>query len=125
MSALLDLLPLAGTGALFAFGAAGAKSHRWQLPRIVRENGAEGGTVILVDLGFLAAPLLGAVVAAIVGGDTQQAACAGAVAGSMGPAILNTLLEPLLRKLGLPPASGKDEEGEAEEGLAQRARPSP
>jgi len=105
-AALLDLLPRAGLGALIAFAAAGAKSHRWQLPRIVRENTAEGGTVILIDLGFLAAPLLGAICAVVAGGSLERAAWAGLAAGIAGPAILNTLLEPVLQKLGLPAATG-------------------
>lgn len=112
---LLESLPLAGIGALAALIAAGAKSHRWQLPRIVRENSAEGGQVVLVDLGFLAAPLCGAITAAAMATSMKQAFWAGCAAGVMGPAILNTLLEPLLGRLGLPAAS-QSNSGEAPNG---------
>ncbi len=105
---LLELLPLAGIGSLAALVAAGAKSHRWQLPRIVRENQAEGGSVVLVDLGFLAAPLLGALCALVWATGPKQAFWAGVAAGWVGPAVLNTLLEPLLGRLGLPAATGAD-----------------
>lgn len=105
---LLELAPLAGIGALAALVAAGAKSHRWQLPRIVRENQAEGGSVVLVDLGFLAAPLLGALCALGFANSLRDAMFYGIAAGIAGPALLNTLVEPVLHKLGLPAATGAD-----------------
>lgn len=108
MDALLQLAPLAGIGALSALVAAGAKSHRWQLPRIVRENSAEGGQVVLVDLGFLAAPLLGLLASAAMATSYKQAFLWGVAAGVVGPAVLNTILEPLLGRLGLPAATGAD-----------------
>jgi hypothetical protein len=108
VAAFLDLLPLAGAGALSALVAAGAKSHRWQLPRVIRENTAEGGSVVLIDLGFLAAPLLGALCGVAAGSGIERALWAGLAAGIAGPAVLNALLEPLLGKLGLPAAAGSD-----------------
>jgi len=109
---LTDLLPLAGFGALAAFLAAVAKSHRLELPRVVRQNG-DGGTVTLIDLGFLGAPLLGGLLAIAVDGGPKQAFLYGMAAGVIGPAILNTVLDPLLAKLGLPPVSGLDREGKS------------
>lgn len=106
MNELLTLLPLAGIGAGAALVSAGAKTHRWQLPRIVRGNAGDG-EVVLVDLGFLAAPLLGGLVAWCFATSSRDALLYGTLAGVAGPALLNSLVEPLLHKLGLPalPAS--------------------
>lgn len=109
---LLELLPLAGIGAAAAFLTALAKSHRLELPRVVRQNG-EDGTVTLVDLGSLAAPLLGMICAVAMDGGPRQAMLWGMAAGIMGPAVLNTLVDPLLARLGMPRAETQSNSAEA------------
>ncbi len=111
MHEILDSLPIAGIGAGTALLTALGKSGRFRLPRIIRQADPDGGAVTLVDLGFLASPILGAVVAVMGDGGWRTALVWGVLSGGIGPAVLNTLLDPLLHKLGLPELSDPDGEG--------------
>jgi hypothetical protein len=115
---LLALVSLAGYGAAGALVGAITKTHRLSLPRMVRQNGEDGGTVTLIDLGFLAAPVLGALTAISSASGPREALLYGFLAGVAGPAIVSSLVEPILHKLGLPAISSAatpemDEEGKA------------
>jgi hypothetical protein len=102
---ILDILPLAAIGAGTALLTGLGKTGRLELPRVVRQVDPDGSTVTLIDLGFLAAPILGAVAAVMGDGGWRMALVWGSLAGGLGPAVLNTILDPLLEKLGMPHAA--------------------
>ncbi len=99
-----------GWGALGGLIGGATKSHRLQLPRVIRRGVDPGDRVILIDLGFLASILLGGTVAMIVDGRVQTALAYGLAAGFAGPAVVNALIDPLLRKIGMPPAVPDEKE---------------
>lgn len=115
--------PSAGFGELCAYaawGGAGAliasmtRTRRLQLPRLYLRRSRDGETVRILDPGFLAAPLLGAFLAAALDGRPWTAAAYGLASGWAGPAILNALIDPILhRVLGRWPRE-PEEEGEKE-----------
>lgn len=102
MSEFLRLAPYLGWGALGALLCAAARNRSLELPRIVRRRRSDGESTLAIDLGFLAAPLLGAVIAVLRDGSPVNAFAWGALAGYAGPALLNWIFDPLLKKLGAP-----------------------
>lgn len=96
---ILEYAAWGGAGALLG---SVAHTRTLQLPRIVRRGVDPGDQVVLLDLGFLVAPILGAVLAAIVDGRPQTAVAYGIAAGYAGPAFANALLDALLRRIGMP-----------------------
>jgi len=97
----LKLLEYAGYG--LASGVIGtmARERRLTLPRIYKVRDGTNRAETVVDPGFLAAPVLGAVLAMIVDGRPQTALAYGLAAGFVGPALLHSLLEPLLKRFGI------------------------
>lgn len=101
----------------FLYGAVGgligamAKSRRLTLPRITVEREADGELVKEWDSGFLWAPFLGGALAAIVDGRPETAIAYGLASGYAGPAIINAVVDPILKKFGLNPDSPKLPEG--------------
>jgi hypothetical protein len=92
-----------------AFGAGGGligamtKSRTLRLPRLLVERLEDGETVKVLDAGLLAAPLLGACLAMYFDTRPENALAWGLAAGYAGPTVLNVIIDPLLRKLGLNP----------------------
>lgn len=78
-----------------------ARERKLTLPRIYKIKDPQGGTETVVDSGFLVAPVLGAVLAMIVDGRPETALAYGLAAGFVGPALLQSVLEPVLRKFGI------------------------
>jgi predicted Na+-dependent transporter len=93
--------------AFFGYGAIGgivgamSKSRRLRLPRVIRRVARDGDHIIEVDSGFLLAPLLGGLVAMIVDGRPETAIGWGLACGYSGPAIVNAIVDGLLKKLGV------------------------
>lgn len=108
---LITNLEFCAWGALGGLIGGATKTHKLQLPRVIRRGAEPGDRVVLIDLGFLASILLGGTVAMIVDGRVQTALAYGLAAGFAGPAVVNALLDPLFHKLGMPPVSGADGEG--------------
>jgi hypothetical protein len=115
MHEFLHYLTFALYGGVGALLCAAAKQRTLEMPRVVRKRDADGDVRTVIDLGFLAAPLLGAIVAAYVDGRPATALAWGALCGYAGPAILNWVFDPWLKKLGVPlhdglPPAARDEE---------------
>lgn len=91
---------LAWGGAAGLIGAM-TKSRRMTLPRITCEREKDGSTVKVLDWGFLVAPFLGALVAAVVDGRPQTAVAYGLACGFAGPSLLNIVTEWVLSRAGL------------------------
>lgn len=119
----LKILESAGWGALGALVAMAGKTRRLMLPHLVRRGVEDGEHVYLVDLGFLAAPLLGAALAMMLDGRPQTALAYGVTAGYAGPAVLNAVLDPFLKKIGMGPVQPMDGEGEKKDEVAQPGAP--
>lgn len=91
----------------FAYGAVGgivgamSKSRRLRLPRVIRHVEKDGDLVVEVDAGFLLAPLLGGLVAMLLDGRPATAIGWGLACGYAGPAIVNVIVDGMLRKLGV------------------------
>lgn len=77
------------------------KSRRMTLPHLTCIRERDGRVVKGFDWGFLAAPLLGAVVAAAVDGRPSTAIAYGLACGYAGPSLLNLIVDWGLGKLGL------------------------
>jgi hypothetical protein len=97
----LTLLAFAGYGAAAALVTAIAKTRKLELPHVIRRGVNPGDRVFLIDVGFLAAPLLGGVIAAIVDGRPQTALAYGVAVGFAGTAVVNSVIDPILSKLGM------------------------
>jgi len=95
------ILEFAAYGAAAALLGTMVRDGRLQVPRIYSERGREGHPVRFIDPGFLGSVLLGAALAAYFDGRAQTAAAYGLAAGYAGPALLNALAEPLLKRLGM------------------------
>jgi hypothetical protein len=97
----IKLLEFAAFG--FTAGIIGtmARERKLTLPRIYKIKELDGGTETVIDPGFLAAPVLGAALAMIVDGRPETALAYGLAAGFVGPSLLQSLLEPVLRKFGI------------------------
>lgn len=98
----LKLAEYAVFGAVGALIGAAAKNRSLELPRVTRKKEKSGAVVKSLDLGFLTAPLLGAVLAAVVDGRPQTGIAYGLAAGFAGPAIINAVLDPIIARLGMP-----------------------
>ena len=108
----LSLLIFAGYGAIGAFIGAISKTRKLELPRIIRRGVSLADRVTLIDVGFLGAPLLGAVLAAIVDGRPQTAIAYGIAAGFAGPAVINSVIDPILARIGMEDMNTSRQEGE-------------
>jgi hypothetical protein len=114
-----ELARLFGCGALGAVGGLCVKGSRLGLPGLIRQDREQPE----IELGFFAPILAGGFLAAITAGRielgalpvdafgcrAQIAAAIGCAVAVLGPAALNTLLWPLLKRFGLkpPPAQGE------------------
>jgi hypothetical protein len=99
---LIELLGLAGLGAAGALVGVIVKTGRLMLPRVVHQNGEGGDTVTLIDLGCFSSLFLGAAAAVYFDGGPRWAVWYGFLSGTAGAVVLNAILEPLLRRIGLP-----------------------
>jgi hypothetical protein len=80
-----------------------AKTRKLQLPRVYAVRTATGEVIKGLDAGFLVSPLLGGILAMIVNGGPERAIGYGLATGYAGPAVLNALIDPFLRRLGIEP----------------------
>jgi hypothetical protein len=86
------------------------------MPRFICKRERNGETVKFVDPGFLTSVFLGAALAIYFDTKPENAIAWGLGAGFAGPAILRSLIDSLLKRLGLdalPPTgmSGMDQNG--------------
>jgi hypothetical protein len=99
----LKLLEYAAFGSVGAIVGAMAKCRKVQLPRVSVERTRDGETVTVIDMGFLTAPLLGACLAMYFDTNAPNAIAWGLAAGFVGPSLLNSMIDPLLKRLGFDP----------------------
>lgn len=101
----LEMLQFAAFGGLGGLLGSACKTRTLQLPRILRRGVNPEERVVLLDLGFLAAPLLGGILAAVIDGRPSTAIAYGLASGWVGPAVVNAVLDPFLAKIGMGPIS--------------------
>jgi hypothetical protein len=103
-------------GGLAALIGAMAKSRRLTLPQIfvVRRDGKVKRRVI--DMGFLVAPLMGGLLAAVVDGRPSTAVAYGLAAGYAGPALVNAIVDGVLNGLGYAVKTMRSRRGDGETG---------
>ena len=108
----LTLLLFSAYGAAGAFIGSVSKTRKLELPRIIRRGVKLEDRVTLIDVGFLGAPLLGAVLAAVVDGRPQTALAYGIAAGFAGPAVINSVIDPILARIGMSEVEAAHVDGE-------------
>lgn len=99
---LEQILAYAAYGGIGAVVGLVAKTRRLELPRVVRRQLRTGDHSTHLDVGFLAAPLLGAVLAVLFDTSAPNAIAWGLASGYVGPALLNAIIDPILARLGRP-----------------------
>ncbi|MGV3723804.1 MAG: hypothetical protein ACO1SX_23140 [Actinomycetota bacterium] len=99
--AYAKILEYAAFGAIGALAAAMSKSRGLALPRIVVHRERDGQVSKWIDMGFLAAPVLGAVLAVYFDTTPANAIAWGCAAGWGGTSILTAIQDALLRAAGL------------------------
>ena len=95
------LLGYAVYGGIAGLIGAMAKSRRLTLPRIVTYRERDGEVVKMIDVGFLAAPFLGALLAAYFDTKPENAIAWGLASGYAGPSVCNAILDELLKRFGI------------------------
>jgi hypothetical protein len=84
-----------------------AKTRRLRLPRVCVVKQESGEAEWILDPGFLATPLLGAFLAVLLASRAEVALWYGLATGYVGPALLNLLFDPLLKRLGADPEAAE------------------
>lgn len=96
-----QLLAYALYGSLGGLIGAMAKSRRLTLPRIVTRRDADGEVAKMIDVGFLAAPFLGAALAMYFDTSPPNAIAWGLAGGYAGPTVVNTVVDQMLKRFGI------------------------
>lgn len=104
---VLKLLEYAAYGAVGALAGVVGKSGELRLPRLRRRALKDGDVVIALDLGFIAALLLGAILAAWIDGRPQTALAYGLASGYAGPSLLSAMVTEFQRRFLAPLPAGK------------------
>lgn len=99
-----NVLPYAIWGALGSIVGSLATNRGLVLPSLyVRTRREDGGQERVLNVGFIATPLIGAFVAIVMDGPPHHSALWGLAVGHIGPSIISQISAAFLERVGIKP----------------------